>query len=210
MECADYAALDQVHGSRVISAKDAVHRTEQADGLITDQADLALMIRIADCQPMIIYSPENNHVGLLHVGWKGLVAGAIPEFLKYTHATCNPSTSSGQALQPSHCLVGIGPCLCTTCAEFSNPLLELRGIPEDLVSERNADLRMWAMRQLLACGVRPECIEQMEDCTRCNPEIYWTYRGGDRESVKNGRTNVLACMLKNKHPAHVPTCAPQF
>lgn len=186
--CSDYAALDQVHGNRVINATEAIHRTEKADGLITDQANLALMIRIADCQPLIIYAPKTNTIGLLHAGWKGLVAGAIPEFFKVFSVVSNQ--------QPHSCLVGIGPCLCTDCAEFSNPLLELPGIPNDLVHGKTADLRTWADRQLMECGVRTDHIERMTDCTRCHPEKYWTYRGGDREAVKSGRTNVLACGLR--------------
>ncbi len=187
MGSSDYAALDQVHGERVIRVKSPMHRTEKADGLITDQPNLPLMIRIADCQPLIIYAPEANVVGLLHAGWKGLVAGAIAAFFKTLLATSNA--------KPETCLVGIGPCLCKLCAEFTDPLLELRGIPRDLVSGRKADLRTWAQRQFVACGVQADHIEEIEDCTRCHPEKYWTYRGGDYEAVKSGRTNMLACVL---------------
>jgi YfiH family protein len=185
----DYAALDQVHGNRVINVSEHIYRTEKADGLITDQTNLALMIRIADCQPLIIYAPDANVVGLLHAGWKGLVAGAIPSMMNALQETFH--------VEPKECLVGIGPCLCTGCAEFSNPLLELPGIPQDLIDGNTADLRTWADRQLLKARILPEHIERMEECTRCHPEKYWTYRGGDREAVKNGRTNVLACVLKN-------------
>ena len=45
-------------------------------------------------------------------------------------------------------------------------------------------------------GIQPQNIERMDDCTRCHPEKYWTYRGGDREAVKAGRTNVMACVLR--------------
>lgn len=183
----DYAALDQVHGSKVIRVKSPMHRTEKADGMITDQSNLSLMIRIADCQPLIIYVPDANVVGLLHGGWKGLVAGAIPQMMRMLSNTFQ--------IQPASCLVGIGPCLCKHCAEFTNPLLELDGIPPDLVSGRKADLRTWADRQLVECGIVPNHIERMMDCTRCHPEKYWTYRGGDRDEVQRGRTNVMACVL---------------
>lgn len=183
----DYAALHQVHGNRTLVARKMIKRTEQADGLITDQPDLALTLRIADCQPLIIYAPKANMVGLLHVGWKGLVCGAIPKFFETLIANHQSPIAN--------CLVGIGPCLCTNCAEFSNPLLELPGIPHDLIHGKNADLRTWADRQLIAAGVLEKNIERMEECTRCHPEKYWTYRGGDREAVKSGRTNVMTCVL---------------
>ncbi|OGJ57716.1 hypothetical protein A2881_02820 [Candidatus Peribacteria bacterium RIFCSPHIGHO2_01_FULL_55_13] len=184
----DYAALRQVHGNRTIMTRQMIKRTEQADGLITDQPGLVLTMRIADCQPLMIYSPEAKMIGLIHAGWKGLVSGVIPEFFKTTLSTFNFPLST--------CLIGIGPCLCTRCADFSDPLSELQGIPPDLVHGKNADLRGWADRQLMDAGIKPQNIERMEDCTRCNPEHYWTYRGGDREEVKQGKTNVLACVLK--------------
>lgn len=188
----DYAALHQVHGNRTILTRQMIKRTEQADGLITDRSGLVLTLRIADCQPMIIYSPEKKIVGLLHVGWKGLVCGVIAEFFKTLFATSLPT---GQR-QPATCLVGIGPCLCTLCSDFTDPLSQLPGIPPDLISDKTADLRAWADRQLIDAGIRPENIERMEDCTRCMPETYWTYRGGDREAVKSGRSNILACVMK--------------
>ena len=184
----DYAALQQVHGNRTIIVRERMERTEQADGLITDQSNLVLTIRTADCQPILIYAPDAHVVGLLHAGWKGLVAGCIPAFFQTLSATCN--------LQPQDCFVCIGPCLCMHCSDFSNPLLELSGIPKDLIDAKHADLRTWADRQLEEAGVLKDHIERMPDCTRCHPEKYWTYRGGDREEVKHGRTNVLACVLR--------------
>lgn len=184
----DYAALQQVHGNRTIVTRQMIKRTEQADGVITDQPGLVLTMRIADCQPIIVYSPEANIVGLIHAGWKGLVCGVIPKFFEIM--------KSNRKSQIANLKIGIGPCLCTHCAEFSDPLSELPGIPPELISGKNADLRTWAGHQLIDAGVQPENIERMEDCTRCQPEKYWTYRGGDREAVKAGRTNVMACVLK--------------
>ena len=183
----DYAALQQVHGNRIIIARASLHRTEAADGLITDQANLVLQVRIADCQPMIFYEPDRNVVGMLHVGWKGLVANAIEAFMQAMQESWN--------VEPKKVLVGIGPCLCASCSDFTNPLLELPSIPPDLIVGRTANLRAWADRKLIEVGITPDHIERIEDCTRCHPEKYWTYRGGDREEMKNGRTNVMACVL---------------
>lgn len=184
----DYAALHQVHGNRTIVTRQMIKRTEQADGLITDQPGLVQTMRIADCQPIIIYSPETKIIGLIHAGWKGLVCGVIPKFFE--------TQMANRKWQIANYLVGIGPCLCTTCADFSDPLSELSGIPTNLVHGKNADLRGWADQQLMDAGIKPQNIERMKDCTRCHPEKYWTYRGGDCDAVKAGRTNVMACVLR--------------
>jgi copper oxidase (laccase) domain-containing protein len=63
-----------------IAADAPSNRTEEADGMITDVPGLALNLRVADCQSFVIFSPKKNVLGLLHVGWRGLISGAIPEF----------------------------------------------------------------------------------------------------------------------------------
>lgn len=177
------ASLWQVHGNKTIKVDSPTSRTEQADGLVTDIKGLTLSIRMADCQPVLAFDPETNAVGLIHVGWRGLVAGAIPEFFK--------------VMNPANSYVCIGPSLCQKCAIFSDPPNELPNVDSEFVDENNCvDLMGAADKQLADLGVTPNRIERMTDCTSCNPEKYWAYRGGDKEAVKSGYTNVLTCILK--------------
>ena len=182
------AGLWQKHGNRTVVLREPSARTEQADGMLTDVPGLALCLRIADCQPFIIYAPQKSVVGLLHVGWRGLVANAIGEFFRVIREEWN--------IDPSETLVAAGPSLCTACAGFSDPAKELPNVPQEFIHGKTVDLQGTATAQLLSLGVRKESFERHPDCTRCHPETYWTYRGGDRESVKAGRTNVLASFLK--------------
>lgn len=177
------ASLWQVHGNKTIKVDSPTSREEQADGLVTDKKNLTLSIRMADCQPIIAYDPESNTIGLVHVGWRGLVAGAIPEFFKIM----NPASS----------YVCIGPSLCQKCAIFSDPKNELPDVDLKFVDETNSvDLMGAADEQLYELGVSLDRIERITECTSCNPYKYWAYRGGDRDAVKDGNTNVLACYLK--------------
>jgi len=185
--CDRAAALHQMHGARVVRISEESDRTEQADGLMTDQKKLVLQIRAADCQNFIVYATEKNIVGLLHVGWKGILAQAIPSFF----ATLKKEFD----VDAQETLVGAGPSLCKNCAEFSDPLLELPGIPKDCIDDHLVDLPEIALRQFLDVGVLKKSFECMPGCTKHEPEKFWTYRGGDREAVKQGRTNVLAAVL---------------
>jgi polyphenol oxidase len=180
-------ALHQVHGSKVIVAREEIARTIQADGVVTDMPNLALTIRSADCQNFVVFAPEKNVVGALHVGWKGLIADAIPSFFALLLYEWR--------IQPQEVLVGAGPSLCTTCADFTNPAIELPTVDSTFFSRRCIDLQGAANTELHSLGVPPDQIERMRECTRCNPEKYWTYRGGDKEKVLAGRTNLLACAL---------------
>ncbi|MDO8649618.1 MAG: polyphenol oxidase family protein [Candidatus Peregrinibacteria bacterium] len=182
------ASLDQVHGNRVIVVRDALARSEKADGCITDAKDLLLSVRWADCQNFLVYAPDRNIVGLVHVGWRCLVAGTIPSFFR--------TLESEWGIDGGDTYVCGGPSLCQECSEFSDPLNELTGINPELVHGKRADLRGWALQQLTEAGVHEDRFQRIIDCTRCRADQYWTYRGGHQEEVRAGRSNALLCILR--------------
>ena len=181
--------LEQKHGNRTVVIRTPSPRTKEADGMITDTPDLALCLRVADCQSFLIYEPEKNVVGLLHVGWRGLIAAAIPEFFRVMKAEWG--------IDGRETFVATGPSLCLHCSDFSDPATELPSLPKEFVHGKTVDLRGAADAELFSCGVRPERFERLPDCTRCHPEKYWTYRGGDHEQVRTGHCNMLVCALRS-------------
>ena len=183
-------SLKQLHGNTVIIARSPSRREKEADGVLTDQPDLTLTIRIADCQAFVVYAPDQQVIGLLHAGWKGLVSGIIPAFFETMQREWH--------VDPATVLIGAAPSLCTKCADFTDPIKELTGIDPRFFDGRHANLRAIADDQLLQCGVKLEHIERLQDCTKCHPDFYWTYRGGDREAVRKGSTNILTCMMKKR------------
>jgi YfiH family protein len=71
----------QVHGSAI-----AVYRNEVPDGLlirdgvdghVTDTPGLLLAVTVADCVPVFLAHPPTGRIGLLHAGWRGIVAGVL-------------------------------------------------------------------------------------------------------------------------------------
>ncbi len=184
---ANTAGLEQVHGNRTLITRESIPRTEEADGLATDAKNLALSVRWADCQNFVIYAPEKNVIGTVHVGWKGLLAEALAEHYRILKEEWN--------IEPEETYVGAGPSLCLQCAEFSDPATELPCVNSELIHDHYVDLRGIANSQLDALGVSDAQRERMPSCTRCEPESYWTYRGGDKEAVLSGNTNALCAML---------------
>ncbi len=182
------AGLIQAHGNRVIVVRDTTNRTEEADGMITDVPDLALCIRWADCQNFVVYAPEKNILGAMHIGWRCLRDGTIPSLFK--------TLKKEFGIAAKDCLVAGGPSLCMHCSEFGNPMKEIPNVPPSFVSGKLVDLRVWAMRQFTDAGVDADNMEIHRDCTRCDSKKYWTYRGGDRDMVKTGHSNMLVCALK--------------
>ncbi|ALM10451.1 MAG TPA: hypothetical protein DDX11_00515 [Candidatus Peribacter riflensis] len=182
------ASAEQVHGAKTAVVRDAVQYAPGADGLMTDRIGLALSVRFADCQSFIVYAPLKHVIGVLHAGWRGLIAGAIPEFFAVLKKEWN--------VDPKDTWVAAGPSLCQKCAAFSDPEHELPTIPPEFITGNNADLRGAADAQFLELGIPRGHLERSTDCTCRNPGKYWTYRGGDREAVKAGERNLLACVLR--------------
>ena len=66
--------LEQVHGDGVVSFAEAtgIRQMGQGDALITQAAGHALVIRTADCIPILFYSLTQPCVAAVHAGWRGL------------------------------------------------------------------------------------------------------------------------------------------
>ncbi|MDO8468950.1 MAG: polyphenol oxidase family protein [Candidatus Peribacter sp.] len=182
------AFAEQVHGAKTSIVRDAIRYAPGADGLLTDRTGLSLSVRFADCQSFVVFAPSRNVIGVLHAGWRGLASGAIPEFFATLKREWN--------IAPKDTWVAAGPSLCQQCAGFSDPAHELPSIPSKFINGKQVDLRGAADAQLFALGLPPDHLERSPDCTCCDSGKYWTYRGGDREAVKRGERNLLACVLK--------------
>ena len=44
---------------------------KDTDGLITDKKNMALLIKFADCTPVVLYDPERGVQATVHSGWRG-------------------------------------------------------------------------------------------------------------------------------------------
>ncbi len=71
------ATMHQVHGHDVAWVEVAGTQPE-ADALLTDVVGLGLLVRVADCVPVVLAVPDEELVGVVHSGRPGLVAGVVP------------------------------------------------------------------------------------------------------------------------------------
>ncbi|MBW4436271.1 MAG: peptidoglycan editing factor PgeF [Pleurocapsa minor GSE-CHR-MK-17-07R] len=68
----------QVHSADVVLARRPARNRRwlgSADALITDQPDLPLSMRFADCTPLFFLDRVRGAVGMAHAGWRGTVQG---------------------------------------------------------------------------------------------------------------------------------------
>jgi len=181
------ASLQQVHGNRSVVIRAPQDRIQQADGMATDVAGLTLTVRWADCQNFIIFAPQANVIGVVHAGWRGLLAGVLQKHFAML--------KNEWGIRPAETWVGAGPSLCTACAAFTNPRTELPGMDARFFHGRHVDLYGIADAQLAAIGVPVQHRERMEGCPCCQTHRYWSYRGGDQDAILQGATNILLCSL---------------
>jgi polyphenol oxidase len=66
--------LNQTHSTRIKLDRDP---SLEADGIVTEQFDLAATVLTADCVPVMICDKNFNKVAAIHAGWRGLLDGII-------------------------------------------------------------------------------------------------------------------------------------
>lgn len=78
----DAVLLDQVHGNEIVEATRAVGPDAvigAADGVWTAHPDVVLVVRTADCVPVLVEA--DGRVGAAHAGWRGIASEVLPRLL---------------------------------------------------------------------------------------------------------------------------------
>ena len=172
----DRLALNrQIHSALVHRGQPGA-RGEPGDGLWTEEPDLPLLALTADCLPIALarVGGERPGVAVLHVGWRGLLAGIVAEG---ANALGGPLQA---AIGPA-----IGPCCYEVGADVAEPFAAAFG--QDVIHGRNLDLWSAAERALRAAGVHE--VERIDTCTHCNPELFFSHR---RTGLPRGGQGVIA------------------
>lgn len=69
------AFAEQVHGDTTLTAQNIAPGAQcigAGDALVTRDANVALLIRTADCIPILFFAREGKTLGAVHAGWRGL------------------------------------------------------------------------------------------------------------------------------------------
>lgn len=103
--------MDQVHGADV-AVVDAPGPVGPADAMVTVEPDLALLVLVADCVPVLLVDSDGPGCGVVHAGRNGLAAGVVPA-----------AVSALRALGARRLQAIVGPSVCGRCYEVP---LELR------------------------------------------------------------------------------------
>jgi hypothetical protein len=151
----------QRHSATVNRGRPGV--VEVGDALWTDAPEVPLMALGADCAPIAIVSTQGPPaLAVVHAGWRGLAAGVVDAAVAALGAR-RSAAMIGPAIGP--CCYEVGP----EVSEHFDPDLSRGGI---------LDLWSAARRALERAGVAR--VEQVGLCTRCNPELFFSFRATGR------------------------------
>ena len=105
----DFAIMSQVHGDTVFVVDKVPEQVPVADALITANPELALVVMVADCIPLLLRSEKL--VAAVHVGRAGLM-----------NSISLKSVAMMSALGATQITGSIGPAICGKCYEVPKDL----------------------------------------------------------------------------------------
>jgi len=178
MDGGDLLSAKQIHGTNVlVFAKNKIDgltanssHTLVGDALVTNIPKKILVVKVADCQSVILYDPIRHVTANVHCGWRGSIKNIIGRTIK---------TMERQfGCLSEHIVAGISPSLGPCCAEFINYKTEIPGGFWKYKDGSN-HFDFWSLShdQLCDAGVLIENIDTGNVCTKCNTDRFFSFRG---------------------------------
>lgn len=168
------AEARQVHGVRTVFEPPAwaadASPVMEADGMATTRPGLALAIKTADCQPVLLAHASGRVVAALHVGWRGnrqnYPGRAVAELC------------ARYALDPADLAAVRGPSLGPAAAEFTGFEAEWGDPFRPWFDADTRTMNLWRLTrdQLVAAGLRPDRVYGLDLCTASLPSAFFSYR----------------------------------
>ena len=166
------ARLNQVHGDEVllVDAPMPLGEVPEADALVTVTPGLGLMIRVADCVPVVLADPVAGVVAAVHSGRRGMV-------LDIATRTVETMREHGA----TDITAWIGPHVCGACYEVPE---QMRADVSGVVPEAHAQTSWGTPALDLGAGVRAQltragvALIDAGGCTREDPALHSHRRDG--------------------------------
>jgi YfiH family protein len=175
--------LRQVHSDIVRFLETAPEESLRGDALVTNRAGLLLVIKTADCLPVLLVDGDRRVIAAAHCGRRGTLHGVLEKTVTGMRERfgCDPRTV----------LAGLGPCIGPDCYEVGDDVrgqFARAGFPARLfrpVPARSGkylfDLAAANRLQLLRSGVDEKNVFSAGVCSHCDPR-YPSFRRDRRRA----------------------------
>jgi YfiH family protein len=187
LETSELATLAQIHSDRVhiIEQNGGAENTRpKADAQITRLRGVAIAVQVADCFPVLVADPAGGAIAAVHAGWRGTAERIVSKAVS--------AMQSAFGSNPRELLVAVGPGIRACCFEVGPEVLDvfrrnfpgMKLPPEIRRRSANLDLAAAIRLQLEEAGVPNGKVFDVELCTRCGSDEFFSYR---REGGRSGR-----------------------
>ncbi len=182
----------QVHSNKIIkidpkNAHPGHYGEMEGDALITNQPNVTIAVKTADCLPILFFDQKEKAIGAIHAGRRGTmlsIAKTAIESMNYYFNT-----------MPENLIVGIGPGIQKCCYEVDKKIADLfkkkfnRYDQVVFPNPKNKykytiDLLKTNLEQLIEKKVMYKNIFVADYCTSCRNDLFFSYRA---DKFKTGR-----------------------
>ncbi len=157
---------------------------EICDGQITDRPGVALVTFSADCTPILLFDPVRKAIGAVHAGWRGTAQGIAAKAVE--------AMVREYGCQPENIRAAIGPCIGKCCFETDwdvpQAMLDALGPKAVTAIAQKGEKYFVDNKFLNALWLQRAGVGELDispQCTRCQPDRYWSHRavGNERGSL---------------------------
>ena len=179
--------ISQVHGADVAvvrAGSGEAWNPPRADVIVSDDRETAIVVRVADCAPVLLADTRSGVVAAAHAGWRGAAQGAA------TSAVTALGEHFGS--DPRDLVAAIGPCLGICCGEVGPEVVEAfanaghapatiqRWFRPGHGDRFYLDLAVANADQLETAGVPRDQIHVSGLCTKSHSQLFHSYRAHGR------------------------------
>ena len=158
-----------------------------ADGLITNEPGVPIIIFAADCVPVFFFDKEKKVIALVHSGWKGTVLGIS--------AKCIDKMVTEYSCTPEDIMVAIGPSIGECHFEVGDDVADVfRNTFGESVLKKYEKWHV-NMQKAIELQVRKQGVEKIiraDICTYCQSDLLFSHR------KTNGKRGVMAGIMELK------------
>ncbi|MEI6289189.1 MAG: peptidoglycan editing factor PgeF [Chloroflexota bacterium] len=184
----------QVHSADIVIAN-APHSSKKdkelrADGILTDNPEISLFMRFADCTPIMLYDTQLKIVGIVHAGWQGTIKKVVSQAVKSMKANFDSN--------PENILAGIGPSIGPDHYEIGQDVIEhvkhaFGSRSEELLIKNGEKYHfdLWNANKINLEEAGVTKIEIARICTACNLDDWFSHRA---EKGKTGRFGAIIAL----------------
>ncbi|PIY71783.1 peptidoglycan editing factor PgeF [Candidatus Roizmanbacteria bacterium CG_4_10_14_0_8_um_filter_33_9] len=178
--------LEQIHSANITNTNQhnnsKIEQLEESDGVISLEKNVILVVRVADCLPVIYFSLKTGCIGAAHIGWRGTLKNLMGKMIENIK---NIGSESNDIY------IIIGPAINQCCYEIDvDAYGEFMSVMERYSKvafkphgqKFRLNLERLNYELALESGIDKTHIDYFPFCTSCNSDHFFSYR---RDYKKN-------------------------